>query len=781
MCMLILVGCNNSTEHLVIYKLNYTAAEGGQIAGLTEQEIEEGVNGEIVTAVANDGYVFKQWSDGLTTAHRQEEKVKSDQTFTAYFEASNAEPVYFMLTYTAGEGGHIAGETEQTVVERTNGTPVTAIADEGFKFVKWSDGVKAEQRKDKYVISNKSVIAEFAPIDYYTLTYIADEGGHIEGETGQTIPEQTNGTLVTAVADDGYKFVKWSDGLKTEQRQDKAVDQSKTITAYFDRIPIYTLTYSANNSDYGYIQGEATQNVVKGGDSKTVTAMSKMEGWEFYRWSDGLKTPSRSEQNVTEDKEIIAFFWASVFTYEYTVAYAETGRIEGEAVQRVKRGDSGVEVTAVPNEGYFFSGWSDGLKTPTRVDSKQYCLNLTAYFVKGLEINYRVNGDIGGHIEGAVKQYVKKDGDTIAVKAVADDGYEFAGWSDCTVGAERSEKNVQVDFTTTAYFEPKEKIFRYDYCGATSNADIKTVTVRRDAPKASTFVVPQKSGYDFVGWYADDNYTTRVTDEDGGLMYGYNTVTLETDTLYARWSDPNDDTIVFKLLVVVVDEIDATLKLREDFRQTKHVHHKIPMPERILCKQIAGRMSAYLNEWFAGKVRFEIDTYFTTQAVDTEDFYHRNDNLDPQRMKEVKYLYDRYDSLLTFFDLNDYANEFKEPGVQGLGSSKRGCVYLEDFMRHVFTNKTIAEKVMQGDASVENRWKWIIETALHEFTHTVECRYGFGELYEYDDAIRDLYYDGIHDFFEITRRYLLCEAVIDGEIVGIPPEFWLEEVWKEKA
>ena len=772
-CMTAIVGCNEASDRGT-YTLTYTAGEGGRISGATEQEIAKGNDGEAVEAIADEGYKFVKWSDGLRVAGRQDRNITADKSVTAEFAPLR----YYTLNYAAEEGGHIEGEAEQTVLELKNGTTVIAVADAGYKFGKWSDGVLTAERQDKIVVSDKSVTAEFMPLEYCTLKYAAEEGGRIEGEAEQKVLEQDFGTAVKAVAAEGYKFVCWSDGSTEAERQDKAQITFKTVTARFEKLSAYTVEYKTN-SKYGVIEGDARQIVYEGSAGTTVTAVATNPDWEFYQWSDGVETASRNDLNVTTDIKVIAYFRQEVFTYRYQLG-SYTGRIEGETEQRVKRGESGTTVIAVPDEGYAVSGWSDGSLDPVRRDSGDEDKYLTVWFKKKITVRYRVNKGIGGRIEGETEQALLEGRDSTVVKAVANVGYIFTGWSDGLTDAERNDENLLNDFSMTAYFEPLEKVFRYDYRGATANARIRTVTVRRDKPKASEFVVPQKTGYNFVGWYADENYATRVTDENGGLMYGYNTVTLETDTLYARWADPNDQSSVFKILVVVVDEIDATLKLREDYTQLKQVHHKITMPERLLCKQIAGRMSGYLNEWFAKKgVRFEIDTYFTTQAVDTEDFYNSNDWLNPYRMKETNFLYDKYDSYLTFFDMNDYENEFKDPGVKGLAGWRQGSIYLEDLMSKVFQNKTVAEKVMQGEGYEDRITDSVITIGIHEFVHTVEDQYNYGELYEYDIAVTALWYSGIHNFLEISRLYLLCEAEIDGEKVGMPPKYWAEELWKE--
>ena len=143
--------------------------------------------------------------------------------------------------------------------------------------------------------------------------------------------------------------------------------------------------------------------------------------------------------------------------------------------------------------------------------------------------------------------------------------------------ATRHDGYLVRDFTATAYFEPIVKTFTYDYCGGGNGVSSRTVSVARDDPKSATFVVPQKSGYVFGGWYADERFTLRVTDDEGELMLGYNTVSLATDTLYARWIDPADKIVRYKVLVVIVDEIDAMLRSLYEYI---HFTYKMPLFER---------------------------------------------------------------------------------------------------------------------------------------------------------------------------------------------------------
>ena len=56
---------------------------------------------------------------------------------------------------------------------------------------------------------------------------------------------------------------------------------------------------------------------------------------------------------------------------EYLIKYETEGNgtIMGEATQTVIEGKDCSQVTAVPNDGYEFDKWSDGLTTPERRDT----------------------------------------------------------------------------------------------------------------------------------------------------------------------------------------------------------------------------------------------------------------------------------------------------------------------------------------------------------------------------------------------------------------------------
>lgn len=71
---------------------------------------------------------------------------------------------------------------------------------------------------------------------FYLATYLTEGEGEIEGEPEQTVAAGEDASAVVAVAEDGWMFVKWSDGIKTPARQDLALTEDLSVTAIFEEL-----------------------------------------------------------------------------------------------------------------------------------------------------------------------------------------------------------------------------------------------------------------------------------------------------------------------------------------------------------------------------------------------------------------------------------------------------------------------------------------------------------------------------------------------------------------
>jgi|GEM_PF-1567230 len=294
--------------------VSYLVTEGGRIYGLYRQSILYGNDAAPVTAIANDGWRFARWSDGVETADRHDLDIRIAKSVTAEFER-----IVLEVNFDANANGAILGNTNQQIYWGDNASEVTAQPSAWFRFVVWSDGVTTATRHDVDVRESFNVRAYFEPIPYaIAVTYIAFEGGRIEGELIQYVAIGGDATPVTAVADEGWIFIGWSDDLMTPTRHDTNIQYHFTAAAFFERIEL-SVAYNAGVG--GRIEGSANQTVYWGEDATSVTAVPSAN-YFFIRWSDGALTATRHDQNIRGNIHVTAEFGAGgrLFAYQYNFA-----------------------------------------------------------------------------------------------------------------------------------------------------------------------------------------------------------------------------------------------------------------------------------------------------------------------------------------------------------------------------------------------------------------------------------------------------------------------------
>ncbi|MBO5379021.1 MAG: CotH kinase family protein [Clostridia bacterium] len=139
-------------------------------------------------------------------------------------------------------------------------------------------------------------------ITRFSIKYIAEEGGYIDGIAEQSGDESFISKIVTAVPNEGYRFVGWSDGSAEKERADM-VNGEITVYARFAKVHRVNYVY---DEMCGIITGNTEQFVLDNTKTMLVTAMPRI-GYEFSHWSNGEKSSS-IVITATEDTEIEAIF-----------------------------------------------------------------------------------------------------------------------------------------------------------------------------------------------------------------------------------------------------------------------------------------------------------------------------------------------------------------------------------------------------------------------------------------------------------------------------------------
>ena len=451
----------------------------------------------------------------------------------------------------------------------------------------------------------------------------------------------------------------------------------------------------------------------------------------------------------------------------------DRGSIEGPSIQYINPGEDCYTIIAVPNENYIFTGWSDGLKTPERTDTNiRANLTFTAYF-EPVSFSVEYLTQPGGKIIGSAQQTVPYLSETESVEAIAEDGFMFIGWSDGETSPSRSDF-IQQQLSVTALFERLHKLYTYDYNYATSNDTEKKIDLHIDNLSETKLIVPQKDHSIFGGWFADKKRTIPIADENGNLLKGRDIFDLDTDTFYAKWT-PTEN-LNFKMLFTFVNEVCADFPLIDG--SIHSVNYKLSPLEREICELIPSQIERLLNETFYGYVTFEVDSLWIERPLGIENFEH-SFYTDPKTNK-TEYAYslneyftpeiaaktNGYDYIMCAYHLNDPMHYLFPVGPSGMSSSSFGNIFIDTVLKGIKLNYNLKDLL-----NTENHQAWyaLYSIYLHEFSHAAETQ--FNDIENYHNVLLKLSSRSLNEL-EITKLFLLNQAIIDGKTVGVPHDFW---------
>jgi hypothetical protein len=266
-----------------------------------------------------------------------------------------------------------------------------------------------------------------------------------------------------------------------------------------------TLTYLVNTG--GTIVGTTTQAVTNGGNGTLVTAVPDSD-YRFVQWSDGATSTSRTDTNIISDTSFTAEFIINQRTLSYTAG--SNGSITGTTTQTVTIGQNGTEVIAVPNAGYHFVSWNDGVLTASRTD-----LNITNNIsvIATFSINiYTVvyNSSLGGSIIGSSTQAIEHGNNATNVLASSSLGYHFLLWNDDYAFESRTDTNITANATHTANFAIDTHTLTYiaDVGGTIVGSSTQIINY---GSNGNEVVATPNAGYRFFDW--SDNVTNSTRSE----------------------------------------------------------------------------------------------------------------------------------------------------------------------------------------------------------------------------------------------------------------------------
>jgi len=448
-----------------------------------------------------------------------------------YFLGADKFPeIKYALTYkvnvNAGGSIVISGTTKDSwtdsVAAGEKGPTVTAQPADAYYFEKWDDGVTASSRSDE-ATADKVFTAIFKP--KFTITYTADPNGYllVEGLTelkqshSVTLAPGERGPLVTAVGkvDPPYQFKGWSDGSVAQARSDVAVNSNQSFTAEFEEyvappqvITSVNVKYTAGTGGSVQVKDNSYQayaDTLGSGDSITVTAVPAA-GYVFFRWNDNVTTAARTDRYAAGAVLVEAIFVESTPTdpADPELRYVTLGYSAGDG-GKLKEGDGtptspiskmvavdsiGPTITAVPDVGYSFVKWNDGVTAATRADTAKADTVFTAEFVYSGTYTVTYVAGTGGKLsvnnnsvyDSRYDSVVVSGANAAVITAVPDSGYKFVKWSGGSTDIQRFNIDVRANVSDTAIFEIQTAV-------ASPNREIPTAPAKEIATVAPVAIV----------------------------------------------------------------------------------------------------------------------------------------------------------------------------------------------------------------------------------------------------------------------------------------------------
>lgn len=279
-----------------------------------------------------------------------------------------------------------------------------------------------------------------------------------------------------------------------------------------------------------------------------------------------------------------------------------TGGMDGATRVKVTEGTT-VTLNAKPTDSnkYRFIGWySDPeFKAPVTLSNGAYPANDTsaehkfyAKFQRQYKVEAKAVSDgavanstggtvkISGGEEGAYTVGSYLEGQNTSITATPKEGYDFKGWysdekctklesQDLTLSIKNIQANhlyyakfmiKQFSVTAVANHPNEKKNSTVQFSSPSSEASNTSVTVKVNYNGSATFVANAGEGYEFVGWYSDENCQTLVS-----KTTPYKVSSIKADyTLYAKFKIINLNLKVYSVTEGKINGAGGTVQLGAD-------------------------------------------------------------------------------------------------------------------------------------------------------------------------------------------------------------------------
>ncbi|MCB8935213.1 MAG: InlB B-repeat-containing protein [Candidatus Promineofilum sp.] len=414
----------------------------------------------IVTPLPNPGYTFSGWSgDESGNANPLTITVTKNMNITALFAVPS-----FTVTTSANppEGGSVTLNPPGGSYPAGTTVTVSATANNGYTFTEWTGDLGGNApSQDVLVDEDLTIVANFAQ-PQFTFNATSAGNGTVDWTPKKNFYAAGEAIMVEAMADPGFAFSDWTGTISsTVNPLSFTISQDTTLVANFVAAQTYTIDVTVPG-------GGGTVTRDKPGPNyplDTVVTLTAVPdaGKRFVSWSgDATGTNPVIQVTVNRNFVITATFADDGFPLNITLLPPEGGNVTKQPDQAFYLPGTMVTLTAFPNPGWSFVGWSgdaSGTNSTTTVIIGDDGANVTAAFTAPgpFTLTTGTTGNGSGTVKVSPLKTEYLYGEVVKLTAEPAGGSIFAGWTgDLTSNSNPvnvtmlSDKNIVATFIVPA-------------------------------------------------------------------------------------------------------------------------------------------------------------------------------------------------------------------------------------------------------------------------------------------------------------------------------------------
>ncbi|MDO5569310.1 MAG: InlB B-repeat-containing protein [bacterium] len=479
---------------ITTYTVNFDTAGGNETIG--PSIVNAGSATIQPISPTKDGYTFSGWFLN-NQAYDFNEVVTNDITLVATWTQN--EPTTYTVTFDIGDG--VGTSEPQTVNASALATIPPAPTKEGYIFTGWylNDNLYNFNTK---VTSDITLVAHYTEIvtTNYTVSFNTAGGTSIES---QVINSGGKVNVPNPPTKSGHTFIGWylDDVL---YNFNSIVTSNFTLTARYREIVKHTVTFNSNGGN------DINSQLIVHNSTASTPANPTKEGYIFSGWYLDNNLYDFSAL-VTNDITLTAHYTEVIVDYiTHTVEFNTLGGNNISSQEIIHQGL--IAMPTIPTkEGYTFTGWyyNNNLYNFNMSVTSDITLNARWEIIPPSIQSYTVTFDTQTNITIA-NQTVEENETIIIPTNPTRGGYIFLGWY---YNQYLYDFNTPVtsNMTLVAKWQEIPK-YTVDFSDEDNN-QISSTEVSSGSP-VNIPVAPQKDGYEFIGWYLNDeayDFTTPIT------------------------------------------------------------------------------------------------------------------------------------------------------------------------------------------------------------------------------------------------------------------------------